>query len=96
MTNVSLLDAEEFPCGSTGSDIVTAMSQVAAVAQVQSLAQKLQHADGKDKKKKPKTEMYNSIFECCAYLHLYIYKYLHVCKHIYILINTYIYTHLHT
>ena len=72
------------------------MAQVAAVAQVQSLAQELQHADGKDKKKNPKTEMYNSIFECCAYLHLYIYKYLHVCKHIYILINTHTHIYIYT
>ena len=52
MTNVSLLDAEEFPCGSTGSDIVTAMSQVAAVAQVQSLAWKCPHAAGMTRGKK--------------------------------------------
>ena len=52
MTNVSLLDAEEFPCGSTGSDIVTAMSQVAAVAQVQSLAWKCPHSAGMTRGKK--------------------------------------------
>ena len=42
----------EFPCGAMdyGASVVTAETQVAVVAQVQSLAQELQHATGTNKK----------------------------------------------
>ena len=47
---------KEFPGGavSQGSSIVTAVAQVTAEAQVQSLAQKLPHAKSTAKKKKKK------------------------------------------
>ena len=46
--------AQESSCGTTGSGsgIVTAAAQVAAVAQVQSLAQELPHATGHGQKNK--------------------------------------------
>ena len=47
---------EEFPCGSedSESDVVTVVAQVAAVAQVWSLARELLHTEMQPKKKKKK------------------------------------------
>ena len=44
----------EFPCGAAGSRVVTVVTQVAAVVQLQFLAQELPRAVGMAKKKKRK------------------------------------------